>query len=521
MKACGQNGLVDDAYAFFSQMPCRNDVSWNTMISAFAQNGHGRRTLELFHQMQLTDIKPNRLTLVSVLDACAELADLNEGVQVHSLLDVDRNEIDVVLGTALITMYGKCGAIKEAKTVFDEMADHDVISWTAIIAAFSQNGHGTEAFEYFIQMQLKGFKADKAAFICAIDACAGLEFLDDGRKLHMSTIESGFECFTGIGNALVSMYGKCKRLRDARDTFNRIAAKDLVSWTTIIGACAVNVEGTEGLKWYNQMITEGIIPNKVTFLGALDGCAVTTAIRAGRELHTSIYHFGLHEDTMVGNALVNMYSKCGSLSDAKLIFDNLLQRDVVCYTSMIATLSQTGHIKDAFSLLKQMEKEGIKPNDTTFVCTLNACSHSGQIDAARLFFYSMNQEHGLPYRTDHYVCMIDLLGRAGHLDEAEKLIAHIPGEQATVAWLCLLGACKIHGDTERAARATSFCHELDPNDITSYVTLTNILSSSRARPLEGFDKQYIKYKHCFPNLHSIEPSSENSYPNLQKMGVNA
>lgn len=479
MKAYGQNGCVEEAYTAFLQMPFTNDVSWNTMISVFAQNGHGRRALDLFHEMQLTDIQPNRLTLVSVLDACAELANLEEGLEVHALLDVGRNEMDAILGTALITMYGRCGAVGEAKSVFDGINNCDIVAWTAMIAAFSQNGYGKEALEHFNQMQHKGYKPDTTAFICAVDACAGLQLLKDGRAVHVAIVDVGYENFRGVGNALINMYGKCKSLVDARDTFDDVSDRDVVSWTAIIGACAENADGKEALKLYNQMKVEGVIPNKVTFLCALDACAVTAAIASGREIHATIYDFGYLGDPMVGNAIINMYGKCGSLSDAKRVFNTLHQRDVVCYTSMIATLSQTGHIKEALDLLKQMEKEGIKPNDVTFVCTLNACSHTGQINAARQFFYSMNREHGLRYRVDHYVCMIDLLGRAGHLDEAEKLIAHIPSEQANVAWLCLLGACKIHGDTERAARATSFCHELDPSDVTSLVTLTNILSSSK------------------------------------------
>ncbi|MCO5597267.1 hypothetical protein L7F22_051343 [Adiantum nelumboides] len=492
MKAYGQNGQVDDAYTAFLQMPFRDDVSWNTMISAFAQNGHGRRALDLFHKMQLSDTHPDRLTLVSVLDACAEVADLEVGLEVHSLLDVGRNEMGAILGTALITMYGRCGAVAEAENVFSGIFNRDVVSWTAMIAAFSQNGYGKEALEHFNEMQLKGFRPDVAAFVCAVDACAGLQLLKDGRAVHVAIIDVGYEVCLGVGNALINMYGKCKSLFDAKDTFNNALYRDVVSWTAIVGACAENADGKEGLKLYEQMKVEGILPNKVTLLCVLDACSITAAIASGREIHATIYDFGYQGDAMVGNAIINMYGKCGSLCDAKRVFNSLHRRDVVCYSSMIATLSQSGHIKEALELLKQMDKEDIKPNDVTFVCTLNACSHTGQINAARQFFYSMNRDHGLPYRVDHYVCMIDLLGRAGHLDEAEKLIAHIPSEQASVAWLCLLGACKIHEDKERAARATSFCHELDPNDVTSYVTLTNILLSSKMGCCKSYERDMIQ-----------------------------
>lgn len=467
------------------------------MISAFAQNGHGRRALDLFRQMQLQNIKPNRVTFVSLLDACADLAALEEGLEIHSLMDMGRNEVDVVIGTALINMYGKCGAVCEATNVFNRLLDRDVVSWTAMIAAFSQNGYGREALDHFSRMQQKGFKLDTASCVCALDACASLGQLKEGRAVHAAIVDIGYEDRAAVGNALINMYGKCKSLCDARVVFNEMSNRDVVSWTAIIGACTQSGNGKEGLKVYTQMRLEGIMPNNITFLCALDACASVSAIGSGQEIHATIYDSGYEGDVMMGNALINMYGKCGSLYDARRVFNSIHQRDVVCWTSMIATLSQNGHVKEALDLFKQMKHEGIKPNDVTFVCTLNACSHTGQINAARQFFLSMNRDHGLPYSEDHYVCMIDLLGRAGHLDEAEDLIAYIPSEKVTVAWLCLLAACKIHGDAERAARAASHCHELDPNDVTPFVTLSNILSAADVVPLlEASKRDGLRKQPC-------------------------
>ena len=497
MKAYGQNGYVDDAYVTFSHMPSRNDVSWNTMISAFAQNGHGKEALELFRRMQLNEVNPSKVTFVSLFDACASLKDSREGMGILSFMIIIGNIVDMVVGTALINMFGKCGAVPEAKDVFEKLVDRDIVTWTAMIATFSQNGYGKDALSCFSQMQETGFMPDTASFACAIDACATLGDLKRGQSVHISVIDIGFENRVPVGNALINMYGKCKSLYDAITVFYNMCNEDVVSWTAIIGACTQNSNGKEALRFYHQMRFEGILPNKVTLLCVLDACAILVAIGSAQEIHSTISICNSEYDDeaiMMGNALINVYGKCGSLPDARRVFNTMPKKDVVCWTSIIATLAQSGHVDEALGLFKQMAHEGIKPNDATFVCVLNACSHSGHINAAMKFFLSMKKDHEIEYKIDHYVCMVDLLGRAGHLNAAEDLIAQMPVEKANVAWLCLLGACRIHGDTVRASHAASHCDELDPNDITPFLTLSNTLSTTMhdALPLQYWSSEVLK-----------------------------
>lgn len=473
-----KNGQLDDAHIIFDSMLHRNVVSWNAMISTLAQNARGKEALVLFRKMQLESVKPNRITFVSTLDACADLAALAEGLEIHSIIDMAGIELDVITGTALINMYGKCGTVCEARNVFSRMPHRDAITWTAMIGAFVENGKGKEALDLFYQMQCEGFKPDRVSFVCAVEACASMVALKEGQEVHAAIVEFGYQGHVVVENALINMYGKCGSLRNARGEFSRMPHPDVVSWTAIIAAYTKNGNSTEALNHFRQMQLEGIRPNKITILHVLDSCASLAAVDQGKEIHAMIMDLCYKGDVEIGNAIINMYGKFGSLHDAWRVFCEMPQRDVVSWTAMIAVFAYNGHAEEALDLFNRMELNGIKPNKITFVSALTACSHSGRIDDGRSFFVSMNRDHGLTHTEDHYVCMIDLLGRAGHLDEAEALITHCPFGKAGVAWLCLLSACKMHGDVQRGVRAAEQCFELNPTDITPYVTLSNMYAAA-------------------------------------------
>eukprot|EP00249_Psilotum_nudum_P014849 c25030_g7_i3 orf=251-1348(+) len=211
IQAYAENGCVDDARSIFDKMPQRDVVSWTAMITAYVQNAGGKEALKLFWQMQLKGARPDKITFLSVLDACAGLADLAqaiaEGKESHASIIHGGFESDVVVGTALVNMYGKCGSLDDARHVFDKITQRDSVSWTALIAAYSQNGHGKDALELFKQMQLEGMVPDKITFISILYACATLAALEEGKESHASIIESGFETDVVVGNALVNMYG--------------------------------------------------------------------------------------------------------------------------------------------------------------------------------------------------------------------------------------------------------------------------------------------------------------------------
>lgn len=343
------------------------------------------------------------------------------------------------------------------------------------MTVFAQSGCGKETLELFEEMQLEGVKPNQVTFLSVLDACAALE---DGQKIHAAIINNQYDQDVAMGNALIKMYGSCGSVYDAESVFDRMPHQNVVSWTAMMAACTENGHSNKALHLFQQMQGDGIKPDEVTFVCSLDACASLAALEVGQEIHAAIVTTGYEKDVVVGNALVNMYGKCGNLCKARSMFHRMPYHDVVSWTAIIAACAQNGQSKEAVDLFHEMQLGGVKPDKVTFICILNACNHLGWVDAGRCLFVSIAKDHGITHTGDHYMCMIDILGRSGHLDEAEILINNMPHEKIALAWLSLLSACRIHGDVERGVRAASHCFEFDQHNATPYVMLSNIYASA-------------------------------------------
>lgn len=478
IKALGQNGIIQDACYVFNRMPQKDIISWNAMIAVLAENGHDKEAVNLFYRMQGEGFEPNEITCLCTIDACSSMADLEKGREIHAAVVDVEFEQDVLVGTSLVSMYGKCGCLHDAKSAFSRISDRDVAAWNAIICAFAQNGKGKEALLSFQQMQLEGVKPDEVSFVGSIEACANLAALEEGHTIHAAIISSRYEQDVFLGNTLLSMYGKCGSLLDAVYIFERMPYRNLVSWNGMIAVFAQNMIGKEALDFFYQMQLEGVKPDEITFMCALDACASLAALEEGQDIHVAFVNSGCMDDIAVKNALINMYGKCGSLYEARMIFDGMRFRDVVSWSAMIAGYTQNGHNTEALYCFNSMQFEGLKADKVTFLSVLMACGRAGWVDEGRHLFVSMKRDHGIPYSGDHYICMIDLLGRAGKMDEAEDLIQNMPCEKVGMAWLCLLSACTIHCDIDRGARSVENCFKLNPGNVAPYVMLSNMFAAA-------------------------------------------
>eukprot|EP00250_Pteridium_aquilinum_P002777 c12997_g1_i1 orf=207-2018(+) len=379
----GKQELVHDAHAVFSQMPHSDIVSWTAMLSAYVKVRNGHEALNIFCLMQSKGIKPDKIAHICALDACATLAACEYGQMIHLAVVESCSEQDVVVSTALINMYGECDNLHDAWNVFSEMPLRNVVSWTAMLAALSRNAHGKEALQLFHQMQLEGVNPNNVTLVFAVDACTGLLSVVDGQEIHVAVVIKGFEHDVAISIGLVNLYGKCSRMDDARRVFDRIPHKNVVAWSTMIASSTQNGYGKEALTLFGQMQGEGIKPNNVTFLCLVETCTSLAALDEGRALDKSISECGFGQDVTLGNALMNMYRKCGSLYDAEMVFDRMSYRNIVSWTSMIAALAQMGHGENAVVLFQEMLSEGINPDSITFTSILMACCHAGLVEYGR------------------------------------------------------------------------------------------------------------------------------------------
>jgi len=441
-------GSIVDAQRVFNKMTTHDVVSWSAMILGHVKCGQGEKALELFQQMQCEGVKPDHVTFVAVLNACTSLMALEEGRCVHEDIIQSDFEYHLFVGNSLVDMYAKCGSIEEAWSVFSKMPTRNVVTWNAMILGYVKCGQGHKALELSQQMKSKGVHPDPVTFVGLLNACASVVTLEEGRHVHVQIIESGCESDVFVASSLVDMYAKCGSMEDAEKVFNRISTRNVVAWNAMILGHIKCGEAQKALELYAQMQCEGVQSDHVTFVGALNACANLVALEEGRRVHEQVVWSGCESDIFVGSSLVDMYAKCGSIEDAKGVFNRMPAHDVVSWTAMLGGYAMHGHAEEALGHFERMCEEGVDINNFTFVSLLSACSHAGLVDEGLHYFQSMGLVYCTSATVQHYACVVDLLARAGCLEEAEDLIEMMSGEPDAAMWMSLLGACRVHANVE-------------------------------------------------------------------------
>eukprot|EP01018_Ginkgo_biloba_P008782 Gb_27833 [translate_table: standard] len=527
-------GSLCDARRVFNRMPKRNVVSWTATIAAYARHGFAVEALTLFYEMQRTDVQPNHFTYASVLPACAKLASLAHGKEVHENIIKYGFHSNVFVGSALVDMYVKCGNIENARKVFDKMPERNVVSWTAMIAAYTRHGFGEEAFTLYCQMKETRIQPNQFTFTSVLPACADLAALEHGKEVHEDIIRNGFECNVFVGSSLVDMYVKCGNLERAHHVFDELPERNVVSWTALIAGYAHDGQFLEALKLFQQMQLTGISPDLDTFTSVLPACGNLAAFQQGKGIHQGIIKSGFQFDVFVESALVDMYAKCGSIEDARKVFDNMHKQDVVSWTSMIVAYAMHGHCKEALKLFQHMQQSRLKPNHVTFVGILSACCHAGLVDDGWQYFYCMSRDYHITPAVEHYCCMVDLLGRAGRLDEAYDLIKKMPMKPDAAVWGSMLGACRIHTNLELAENVAEHLLESDPKNAAHYVLLSNIYAAAgrwddiekvrklmkgrRVKKMPGYSWIEVNSKvHAFLVGDGSHPQTKEIYAKLERL----
>eukprot|EP01018_Ginkgo_biloba_P037444 Gb_29868 [translate_table: standard] len=471
-------GSLENARLVFDKIHKRNAFLWNAIIRGYAWNGPYEETLMLYFQMQWAGIRPDNFTISFALKACSSLSSLQKGKKIHYHIVRNGFESHVFVGTALIDMYAKCRSIEDARQVFDKMTHRDVVSWNAMIAGYAQSGHANEAVLLFQQMRVADITPDSVTMVNVLPACADLGVLQQGKCIHDYIIRCGFESDIFVGNSLIDMYAKCGSIYIARQLFDRMPQRDVVSWNAMIAGYAQNGYANEALTLFHQMLQANVTPNSIAMASVVSACANLGALEQGKWIHDYVIGNVFESDVFVANSLIDMYAKCGSIKFARQLFNKMSTRDVVSWNAMIAGYGMHGHAEDALELFLQMQNTGMKPNHITFIHILSACSHAGLVDEGQQYFDSMIQDYGITPNMEHYSCIVDLLGRAGHLDEAQNFIQNMPSEPDAGVWGALLGACRIHGNIEVAEHVAECLFDLEPEYAGYYVLLSNIYAEA-------------------------------------------
>ncbi|KAJ7545044.1 hypothetical protein O6H91_09G104100 [Diphasiastrum complanatum] len=462
----------------FDIMPRKGLVAVNALASGYVKQGRSEEALDLFQQMRVGGIEPDGLSFVAMLNACAHLSALEQGKHIHAELEKAGYESNLFVSNALIDMYSKCRSLENALRVFEGMRRRDVVSWNAIIAGCVKHGHEKEAIELFQDMKQEGLKPDGFTFVSMLNACASLAAIELGKQIHVDSIEAGLGSNCFVAAALVDMYAKCRCLKDAHQVFDRMHKPTAAAWTAMISGYVRNGQAEEALKLSQKMQQNGFKPDAVTYVTMLNACATLAALEQGRQIHGELIRDGFHLDLFVSNALIDMYAKCGSLREARKVFNSMRRRNVVSWTAMILGYAIHGNGREVIQLFRRMQEEHVEPNEVTFVGVLSACSRLGLLDEGLQFFRAMIEDYGVTALSEHYGCMVDLYGRAGHLGQANDFIQKMPIPPDTRSWTALLAACKMLHNLDLAEGIAEHALKLEPQQAGSYVLLSDIYAST-------------------------------------------
>ncbi|XP_020108965.1 pentatricopeptide repeat-containing protein At3g53360, mitochondrial isoform X2 [Ananas comosus] len=471
---------IDDASLIFQRISDKDLISWGSMIAGFAQQGCELNSLYLFKEMiNSGGCSPNEFHFGSAFSACGNINQLEFGQQLHGLCFKLRLDTEAFAGCSLSDMYARCRNLYSAKKAFYQIDMPDLVSWNSIIGAYSNAGLVDEAIVLFLEMRWLGLKPDDITVRCLLCACSDYSSLYQGQLVHSYLLKVGLDADVSVCNALLSMYTRCSDIFTALNLFEEIKAHDLISWNSILTACVQHRQLEEAFQLFKCMRSSMKDLDHITLNTILSACADLASFDIGKHIHAYSFKVGLETDIMVRNGLIDAYAKCGSLDDARKLFEMMgNNRDVFSWSSLIVGYAQFGYVKESLELFALMRSLGINPNHVTLVGVLTACSRVGFVNEGLYYYNIMEHEYGIVPTKEHSSCVIDLLARAGRLDEAAKFIDQMPFEPDIVMWKTLLAACRVRNNVEIGKRAAEAILKIDPSDSAAYVLLCSIYASS-------------------------------------------
>ncbi|KAK9058537.1 hypothetical protein SSX86_023379 [Deinandra increscens subsp. villosa] len=470
-------GRVVDAHKCFDCMPDRNSVSWNALIAGYVETGDLFNSFGLFKSMHSEGVRLDDGTfspLLTLFDS-PDLYKLT--MQFHCTIIKHGVSSDNAVFNATISAYSGCESIEDAKRVFDGASgEWDIVSWNAILAACLEHDKRALAFNLFSEMKILGFEPDIYTYTSMISSCFEEEIINQGQSLHALVIKRGVEHLTPISNSLMGMYNGSNgiHMEYAIRIFDKMEFKDHVSWNSMLTGLSQHGFSENALKLFQIMQSENVELDYYAFSAVLRSCADVATLQLGQQIHALALRSGFESNEFVTSNLIVMYSKCGTIEDARRSFETSYKHNSVTWNSIMFAYAQHGLGHVALYLFSQMERSKVKMDHITFVAVLTACSHIGLVEKGYTFLQNMESNYGIAPRMEHYACVIDLLGRAGRLEEAQNLVKSMPFQPDAMVWKTLLGACRLCGDVELATRVGNLLLESQPYEHCTYVLLCEL-----------------------------------------------
>lgn len=466
-------GLLAQAREVLHSLPVRHVVAWNALIGGYVKHELNNEALLCYEEMQLEGISPNAITFVCSVKASGCTGDTDNCQELHGEVARMGLENNVFVGSALVDMYANCGMLVKAQEVLENHADRNVVTWNALIAGYVKHGFSQAALDCIEQMHFDGFSPSTVTYATGCKACGDIKAINRGQELHIEIVKKEMEDVF-VGSSLVDMYANVGLLCEAQDVFNKLPTQNEISWTALIGGYAKHGLDEEALEHLEHMQTEGVFPNTATYACSLKACGSLGARDKGLDIHVEIARKGLESDLVVGNALVDMYAKCGLIERAHEVFCKLPAQDVVSWNALIGGYTKDGHAEQALNLFAQMQHEGISADAVTYSCILNACGSMGAREKGEEIHREVDKAGLLERDLIVGNALVDMYANCGLLSKAQEVFDNLPSRDV-VSWTTLIAGYVNH---DRHEEALHYFEQMERSSI--FPNAVTFVSSLRA-----------------------------------------
>ncbi|OEL27640.1 Pentatricopeptide repeat-containing protein [Dichanthelium oligosanthes] len=471
-------GWVGSSWRAFTLALQRSVMSWTSMIACLVNHGssgYHDTAIELFKKMLVLKVWPTNATFSCILKVFDVPELLPVGMQVHGCFMKIGTEVGTALGSALMTMYGRCAGVVEMARLASRIR-HDAFSRTSQLGAYARNRHYMEAVGVFREMIMENMAFDQSAITSLLQVCPSFGHLRMVREAHCYALKIFFKLDALLLNAIITVYSRCGDVTSAETVFNHMEKRDIISWTALLTCYAQNGLPQEVLMFFREILRRGLGSPVFCITSVLRACSTTSNLAAGLQIHSRAVKLGIDDANSVENALITLYASCGNVWVALKIFNSMGNRGIITWNTLLTSFAQHGYEEAAIRLFDLMQEE-VCPDDYTFVGLLSSCSRVGLVKEGCEYFKEMKVKFNLEPKMVHYTCMVDPLAHAGRFCDAMNFIDAMPYEPDQIVWGALLASCKVHGNVKLGRIAARKILEIRPEDPSPYITLSSIHAS--------------------------------------------
>lgn len=451
-------GFLLDAQEVFEDLPVQDVVSWTELIIGYSEYGSCERALNCLEHMQAKGVLADAVTYIPGIKACGSSGAVDKGQELHAQVIKYGWESQPSVGCSVVDMYVNCSLLLDARKVFDKLPAQNKFSWTVLILGYVEHDLHNEALTCLQQMRLEGVCPDAVTLVCGIRASNSLRSLEIGRALHSEVVQEGFEGDPFIGSSLVGFYAECGLLVEAREVFNELLARDLAVWNALMAGYVQHGLGEDAMNLLSEMQHEGVSLDALTYASCLKACSIAGDLSKGLELHSAIVKGLCELDFFVASALVEMYAKHGLFAEAKQVFNNFPEQDIVLWSILIARYADLGLGDEALSYFEEMQLKGISPNAVTYLGGLKACCGIEAITRGKQLHADIVKK-GFEDVSSISNALVTLYASCGWLTDAQDVFNNLSARDG-VSWASLLAGYAKHQRLEEASN----CLELLQRD---------------------------------------------------------